>query len=92
MLSLEQYRNAEMAELYHQCISAGPVSYMADIFRELTAGGLLRNAEPNQLAVEYYAPMFLLIQLSDGVMDRQEARELLNGHIQRFFQHNAAEE
>ena len=92
MLSLEQYRNAEMAELYHQCISAGPVSYMADIFRELTAGGLLRNAEPNQLAVEYYAPMYLLIQLSDGAMDRQEARELLNGHIQRFFQHNAAEE
>ena len=91
MLTLEQYRSAEMAELYHQCISAGPVSYMADIFREMTADGLLRKSEPNQLAVEYYAPMFLLIQLSDGAMDRQEARELLNRHIERFFRHNAAE-
>lgn len=91
MLTLEQYRSAEMAELYHQCISAGPVSYMADIFREMTADGLLRESEPNQLAVEFYAPMFLLIQLSDGAMDRQEARELLNGHNERFFQHNAAE-
>ena len=80
-----------MAELYHQCISAGPVSYMADIFREMTADGLLRESEPSQLAVEYYAPMFLLIQLSDGAMDRQEARELLNRHIERFFRHNAAE-
>ena len=91
MLTLEQYRSAEMAELYHQCISAGPVSYMADIFREMTADGLLRESEPSQLAVEYYAPMFLLIQLSDGAMDRQEARELLNRHIERFFRHNAAE-
>ncbi len=36
MLTLEQYRNAEMAELYGQCIVEGPVSYMEDLFRELT--------------------------------------------------------
>ena len=36
MLTLEQYRNAEMAELYSQCIVEGPVSYMEDLFRELT--------------------------------------------------------
>ena len=25
MLTLEQYRNGEMAALYHNCIAAGPV-------------------------------------------------------------------
>ena len=41
MLTLEQYRNAEMAELYSQCIIAGPVAYMEDLFRELIQKGAL---------------------------------------------------
>ena len=32
MLTLEQYRSTEMAELYSQCIVAGPVAYMEDLF------------------------------------------------------------
>lgn len=36
MLTLEQYRNAEMAKLYSQCIVEGPISYMEYLFRELT--------------------------------------------------------
>ena len=56
MLTLEQYRNAEMAELYSQCIIAGPVAYMEDLFRELIQKGVLKEENPKQLAVEYYAP------------------------------------
>ena len=41
MLTLEQYRNAEMAELYSQCIVEGPVSYMEAMFRELMKKGIL---------------------------------------------------
>lgn len=61
MLNLEQYRSAEMAELYSQCIVAGPVDYMEDIFCELIKKGVLREENPRRLAVEYYAPLFLLI-------------------------------
>ena len=35
MLTLEQYRNEEMARLYNQCIVRGPVEYMTDLFREM---------------------------------------------------------
>ena len=56
MLTLEQYRNAEMAELYSQCIIAGLVAYMEDLFRELIQKGVLKEENPKQLAVEYYAP------------------------------------
>ena len=35
MLALEQYRNAEMGELYCNCIVAGPIAYMEDIFRTM---------------------------------------------------------
>ena len=45
-----------MAELYSQCIIAGLVAYMEDLFRELIQKGVLKEENPKQLAVEYYAP------------------------------------
>ena len=36
MLTLEQYRDAEMANLYQNYIATGPVEYMAAIFRKMT--------------------------------------------------------
>ena len=90
MLTLEQYRSAEMAELYHNCITAGPVAYMTDIFREMMSRGILRQADPQQLALEYYAPLFLLIAISDHAHDSAQPLALLEHHMDRFLQHNAA--
>lgn len=89
MLSLEQYRNDEMAELYSSCITAGPVEYMQDIFREMMLKGLLREADPKQLALEFYAPQYLLINIADNSDDKVNLLELLNSHIERFIQQNA---
>ena len=36
MLTLEQYRDPEMAQLYQKYLATGPVDYMAAIFRGLT--------------------------------------------------------
>ena len=46
MLTLEQYRNAEMAQLYSDCITAGPVSYMEDIFSEMIKKGYFQRNKP----------------------------------------------
>lgn len=86
MLTLEQYRNAEMAELYSQCIVEGPVSYMEDLFRELTKKGVFKEENPGQLAVEYYAPLFLLISLSDKKGETEEYGQILRNHTKRFMQ------
>ena len=86
MLTLEQYRNAEMAELYSQCIVEGPVSYMEDLFRELTKKGVFKEENPGQLAVEYYAPLFLLISLSDKKGKNEEYAQILRNHTKRFMQ------
>lgn len=91
MLTLEQYRNVEMAELYSNCITLGPVAYMEDIFREMISKGKLKKADPRQLALEFYAPMYLLINASDTSKDRGKLPELLNTHIQRFFHNNIIE-
>ena len=90
MLTLEQYRSAEMAELYSSCLVAGPVAYMEDIFREMINKGTLRAADPKQLALAFYAPLFLLINMWDRAGDRAALAAMLDGHIAHFIQLNAA--
>ena len=86
MLTLEQYRSTEMAELYSQCIVAGPVAYMEDLFRELMKKGVLKEENPRQLAVEYYAPLFLLIHMFDETGETEEFVEILSNHTKNFMQ------
>ena len=90
MLTLEQYRSAEMAELYSSCLVAGPIAYMEDIFREMINKGALRAADPKQLALAFYAPLFLLINMWDQAGDRAALAAMLDGHIAHFIQLNAA--
>ena len=85
MLTLEQYRNTEMAELYSQCIVAGPVAYMEDLFCELIKEGVFRKENPRQLAVEFYAPLFLLINMSDKAGENEEYVEILSNHMKHFM-------
>lgn len=88
MLILEQYQDKETAELYNNCIVFGPVEYTADIFREMMKNGVMISADARTLALEYYAPMYLLINLSDHSDDKAEQIKLLKTHIDRFNKSN----
>lgn len=81
MLTLEQYRTPELARLYQDNLAGGPAAYMAAIFRELTDS----DASAMQLALEFYAPMFLLYSLYDGAADKTSIEPLLDAHIDRFI-------
>ena len=89
LLTLEQYRSPEMAELYRSCLAAGPVAYMEDIFREMMKKGVLWEEDPGQLALEYYGPFCLLLSITDAEGERKRALALLEGHIDRFFRRYA---
>ena len=86
MLTLEQYRNTEMTELYNQCIVEGPVAYMEDLFRELMKEGVFPGENPRQLAVEFYAPLFLLINMYDKTGENEEYVKILRNHTEHFIQ------
>ena len=89
MLTLEQYRSTEMAELYSQCIVAGPVAYMEDLFRELIKKGVLKCEDPGMLAIEFYAPLFLLINMFDkkgNTGENGDYVEILSNHTNQFIQ------
>ena len=81
MLTLEQYRNPEMAQLYQKYLATGPVDYMAAIFR-----GLTDSEEAAQyLALEFYGPMFLLYSVSDSGAEQEQVLSLLDAHIDCFI-------
>ena len=81
MLTLEQYRDSEMAQLYQKYLAAGPVDYMATIFRGLTDS----EEAAQHLALEFYGPMFLLYSVSDSGAEQEQVLSLLDAHIDRFI-------
>jgi AcrR family transcriptional regulator len=76
MLTLEQFRSAEMGALYQQYLVSGPLGYMTDLF---AAQGLPR---PREEAARFYAPMFLLYSVCDAAADKDAALSLADGLLE----------
>lgn len=59
---------------------------MEDLFREMTQKGVLKEENLRQLAVEYYAPLFLLINMFDKTGEREDYVVILRNHTEHFMQ------
>ena len=79
LLTLEQYRDAEMAQLYQQYLCAGPLGYMIDLFASLGYD------QPQERALTFYAPMFFLYSVYDGQGDTPLLQQLLNAHWAKMW-------
>jgi len=88
MLTLEQYKNTEMAEIYQKCTLQ--VDYIKDLFREMIEQGVLKKGDPKLLALEFFAPYHFLISMAlvNESYDIEEAANLLTAHIERFIEAN----
>lgn len=75
MLTIEQYRSEEMNQLYQQYLASGPLGYVTDLFGSLD----IRN--PQQEAVAFYAPMFLLYSVYDGSADKAAVIAQMEEHL-----------
>ncbi|MDO5009406.1 MAG: helix-turn-helix domain-containing protein [Intestinibacter bartlettii] len=80
MLTLEQYRNQEMADLYQKYLVSGPIAYMTDLFAGITG----KTDEAGQLAIEFYGPIFLMYSLHDNKREGDDLMEMLKKHVDRF--------
>ena len=81
MLTLEQSRDPALARLYQNYLAAGPLAYMAAIFRKLTDS----DQAAMELALAFYGPMYLLYSVYDGAEDKDSVSPLLDAHIDRFI-------
>ena len=80
MLTLEQYRDPEMAGLYQKYLAKGPVAYIEKIFAGLTKN----DQDARQLALEFYGPIFLLYSLYDETDEKQDVTKMVEQHVERF--------
>lgn len=81
MLSLERFKNSEMAELYKSYISSGPLDYMKEIF----AGMNYSESDAGQLALSFYGPMFMLYTIYDESENKKEIVSQAEMHINKFI-------
>lgn len=82
MLTLEQYRDPQMAKLYQNYLADGPLSYIETVF----SGMLADTEKARQMALDFYGPIFLLYSIYDGTGDKGQIMELLEQHIDHFSQ------
>ena len=68
MLTLEQFRNEEMQNLYQQNLVSGPAEYVKDLFKNME----IKN--PEEEAVKFYANMFFYYSVYDGATDKTKAK------------------
>ena len=80
MLTLEQYRNQEMSDLYQKYLVSGPIDYMTYVFAGITG----KKEEAKQLAIEFYGPIFLMYSLYDNKREGDDLTEMLKNHVERF--------
>ena len=68
ILTLEQFRNEEMQNLYQQYLVSGPTEYVKDLFKNME----IKNPEEN--AIKFYANMFFYYSVYDGATDKTKAK------------------
>ena len=68
MLTLEQFRNEEMQNLYQQYLVSGPAEYVNDLFKNM------KIENPEETAVKFYANMFFYYSVYDGATDKTKAK------------------
>lgn len=68
ILTLEQFRNEEMQNLYQQYLVSGPAEYVKDLFKNMEI------KDPEEEAVKFYANMFFYYSVYDGATDKTKAK------------------
>ncbi len=85
MMTVEQFHHSELAKLFTMQYADAPLSYQSAMFTILSENGVLKQQNPNVMALQFYAPIFMLLTLCDREPQREaELTALLEQHIRQF--------
>ena len=86
MMTIEQFRSPELAELYTRRYVDRLLAYHAGIFRNLIAAGVIHDGDPDTLALMYVSPIITLIGICDRQPEKEsECIEKLDNHVRLFY-------
>ncbi|MCR5211401.1 MAG: TetR/AcrR family transcriptional regulator [Lachnospiraceae bacterium] len=85
MLTLEQFKDKELAKVYSRQYFDNPLSYQGMLLGLLVAQGLLVTDDVPIMALHFYSPIYMLLTVCDREPEREkEALELMEKHIRQF--------
>lgn len=85
MLILEQYRDWEMSYLYHSYLTKGILTFIEDYFSAMMTDNMMKEYNPKVLAMELYAPFYILLSMYDVAEDKQEIEDEFKEHLVAFI-------
>ena len=87
MLTIEQFRNAELAELQTKQNYENVLNYFSGMMRFLIREEVLRNTDTEIMAAQFSSPITVWINLCDREPEREdEVMELVRKHVMQFFE------
>lgn len=85
MLMIEQYKNPAVANTFRSWFTDDAIQFQTELFTEMIAQGYFTGGNPRAIAMQFYAPFYLLLCQYDTMPGREaEALELLMEHIEQF--------
>ena len=85
MLTIEQFSNKELAELFSHQYFNEPLKYQTGLLQLLIMQGYMKNEDANVTALQFFAPIYLLMTVCDREPQREkEALQILEKHIRQF--------
>lgn len=85
MLVIEQYRDEEVYKVYQKIFMNAAISYQTRLFAEMIRRGVFEGENAEAMAVNFYAPIFFLLNKYDQEPDREdEALEALRNQVREF--------
>lgn len=93
ILAMEQFRSERMAELTTRYHLENPQKMYANIFTDMMKKGVLKQDDPEYLALEFVSPVSLLIHMYDRQPEREaEVLEKIRKHFEHFAEVYGEEE
>ncbi|MDD6194562.1 MAG: TetR/AcrR family transcriptional regulator [Lachnospiraceae bacterium] len=85
IFAMEQFRNERIAELTTKHTITGLMMMYAKIFSEMMQQGTLREGDPEILALEYLAPVSMMIHMVDRQPEKEDmAMDVIKRHFVHF--------
>lgn len=85
MLTIEQFRNRELADAYMRQYMDAPMDYCAVLLKQAADQGVLQAGNVEVMTLQFYAPFYLLMTVCDRDPEREaESIGILEEHIRQF--------
>lgn len=91
-LLIHEQHETKFAEVYNAFFIDGVIKSQEKVFSKLIKAGYFKKHNARLMALNFYGPVFFLLQKADNQPDcMEEIKKLLNAHIRNFGQMNRQE-